>query len=165
MTTRFVCVQEAPETINPSKELVVYYPNFLDEIESSKRFAAKTAKNSVTSVIHLRHIVIAIANALNIGDQLPNIPYSQFEGIAYSSSKELSSHVIIPMMERYWPIVFSLYMDRVVTNRKKNVDIIYYIGPYSLTGSFTKYGISEMSSKELKKSNKNKEIDVEQDKE
>jgi hypothetical protein len=143
--TKFVIVSEPPKTLEKG-EVVVKVPDFKEEIEENRGKAPATKR---TAVNHLRAIAGSIGHKYDRENFNPftHAKPALFEGIEYASDEELSK-VVVKMIEQGYPSIFESAIDYQIKNRPMGTKVIYFVGPWNLSGPFTKNGIDVASLEE-----------------
>jgi len=138
---KFTIVTEAPKEL-AKNECVIDKPNFIDEIILHK---TKIAKNGLTGTFHLRMILDSIAQNYDPDNMTAySARVHHYEGRAFSTNEELNS-IVVEMLQRDYPAVFSKYLEKKIRTRSKGVDTIYYIdsGLPQATEIFYQNGFSD----------------------
>lgn len=140
---KFILVEEAPANLNDG-EIVINMPDFVEEIEQSKRFASKLGGGrTVTQLFHLKNIVNNISQAYDPEglDPITAVPYSKYEGIEFKDSKDLSEKVIVKMLNKHCPDIVNKYLDKKIKTRPEGTKTVYFVGPESHIKVFLENGL------------------------
>jgi hypothetical protein len=138
---QFLVVEETPASVGQG-EYVIEQPNFLKEIALHK---TKTPKNGLTGSFHLRMILDSIAQNYDPQNMTAySCKVHHFEGLAFSTDEELNS-ILVKMLQKDYPAVFTKYLDTRIRNRPKGAEKIYYVesGLSDANEVFYKNGFSE----------------------
>jgi len=136
---KFMIVDKAPENLKED-EMVVKSPNFLDEI---KRSNAKASGKRMTSLHHMRQILMLIGNKYDPNgtfNSYTSIPLTKFEGLAFDTDEDLNQ-IIIRMLNKHYPVMLDLVVESQIKSRRPNVKLIYFEGNSDNAGPFFKHGI------------------------
>jgi acyl-CoA hydrolase len=121
--SKFTVVTEAPQGLSKN-EYVIDKTNFFEEIALHK---TKTPRNGLTGAFHLRMILDSIAQNYDPENMTAySCKVHHYEGRPFSSDEELNT-VLVEMLQRDCPAVFSKYLDKKIKTRPKGIDTVYYV--------------------------------------
>jgi hypothetical protein len=121
--TKFLIVDEAPKELKKG-EIVIDKPNFMEEIAQQK---AKTPRNGITGLFHLRAITALIAQNYDPSEMTEySVKAHAFEGRPFSNDEELNN-IIVEMIRINRPQVFTKYLDKKIKTRPVKTDLIYIV--------------------------------------
>lgn len=144
--SKFVVVDKVPEN-KPEGTYVVTMPDFITEIRSAAHRA--NDRKRLTASGHLRTIAQNIANAYDPEfNVLATLIVRTFEGREYDSDESLSK-IVIELLERDYPVIFEKYLDKKIKDRPFGTKLIYFVGPLSRSGVFTRNGLDMMDEKDV----------------
>lgn len=133
--SKFVIVNKSPANLGKG-EIVLSKPNFLLEIQSSR----KGATRNLTALNQLRDILLAIEVNYGVNLNVPKIPFSLYEGLSYSSDEELNT-IITSLLNKERPDSFEDMLEYNIKTRPYGTKLIYYVGRLQDTGPFFRNGI------------------------
>lgn len=142
---KFVIVDKAPEQLRKD-EYVIEQPTFIEQISEN---AGKAPRTKLTATNHLRNIAGSIGfkydpEGLSAWTIRPHL----FEGRKFETNEDLSK-IVVEMLENQYPKIFDAYLDHQIKNRPTGCKLIYYVGPFSRTASFSKNGIDQIDAKDV----------------
>ena len=156
--SKFVVVDEAPANLNDG-EYVIKEPDFIKEIADAEKYAAKLGSQRVTTVGHLK----GIAENIRINydpegfDVITAIPYSKYEGVAYTNFEDLSQNVVLRMLNKYQPDIIDKYLDKMIKTRPENTNLVYFVGGENRVQNFLKNGLDREQNQAVTKTIKESE--------
>lgn len=142
--SKFVIVKKAPSTLGKG-EVVIKSPDFLEEVEANIH---KAAKKDRTGINHMRDILNSIQHKYETDLSIFKVPLSQYEGLAFTSSEELSK-IIVNMLKKERPTIFEKALEYNIKNRPYGSKLIYYVGDLNETGPFFKQGLDMIEEKDV----------------
>lgn len=142
--SKFVIVKKAPESLGKGL-MVMTEPDFMEQIEAN---AFRASKKGQTAVHHMRDILNAIQQKYETDLNIFKVPLSQYEGIPFSNSQELSK-IVVGMLKRERPAIFEKVLEYNIRNRPYGTKLIYYVGDLQDTGPFFRNGIGMLEDKEV----------------
>ncbi len=142
--SKFASVKTAPASLRKG-EIVIQEPDFLEQIKAS---AHKAAKKNITGNNHLRDILNGIRQKYDEQLDIFKVPLSQYEGLPFNDEKDLS-RIITRMLKKECPGIFEKVLEYNVKNRPHGTKLIYYVGDFGDTGTFTRNGIDFIEEKDV----------------
>lgn len=134
--SKFVVVPTAPVSLRKG-ESVIESPKFLEQIRAN---AHRAAKKKLTGINHLRGILEAIQQSYETDLNVPKIPLSLYEGIAFDDENDLS-RLIVRLLKSERPAVFEKVLEYNIKNRPHGSKVIYYVGDLHDTTPFFRNGM------------------------
>lgn len=143
---KFVRVTEAPESLEKDC-IVIEAPNFKAEI---KRCDAKKPRSGLLSPNYLREICAAVGDKYSDENfnALTSVNVSGYKGIPFSSVEDVEK-VVNTILNKGCPELFDNYVDYHIKQRPHGTKLIYFLGDFVHTGSFTRNGIDEVAAKDV----------------
>lgn len=153
--TTYTIVQTAPEKLDETT-LVIYKPNFLEEIRSTK---ARRGVTKLTTASSLRDIFMAITNKYDNTVNPFHLKLNKYEGISYEKDEDLIEVVYRIIRDNNLNLIESA-VDKILKSRSHKIQTIYYISDdLQGIGAFTKNGISAIKyDKKGKKEEKSEDL-------
>lgn len=142
--SKFVIVKKAPSDLGKG-EVVISAPNFMEQVEAN---AARAPKRGQTALNHLRDVLTSIQNKFEVDLNIVKIPLSQYEGLPFSTSEDLSK-IVVSLLKNQRPDVFEKVLEYNIKNRPYGSKLIYYVGDLGETGPFFKNGIDMIEEKDV----------------
>lgn len=142
--SKFIIVKKAPSTLG-KEEMVMSSPNFLDEVEAC---AARAPRNGLTAINHMRGVLTAIQTKYDADLNIVKLPLSQYEGLPFSSSEDLSK-IVVSLLKKERPDVFEKVLEYNIKNRPYGSKLVYYVGHIGETGPFFRNGIDMIEEKDV----------------
>lgn len=143
---KFVRVSKAPKELEKYC-YVIEAPNFKEEI---RRSALKKPKNGLMAPNYLREIFAAIGDAY--GDEtynaLTTINVSGYKGVPINNEEDIE-RIVMDVVYKQAPRFIESFIDKKIKKRPNGTKLIYFLGNFNQTESFTRNGIDEIKEKEI----------------
>lgn len=151
--TVFTVVASAPKSLSAT-DLVIYKPNFLEEISKNK---VRRGVVKLTTAPALRDIFMAITDKYDNTVNPYHLKLSKYEGIAFAKDEDLISVVYRVIRDNNLNLIESA-IDKTLKSRSHDVEVIYYVTD-DLDGieAFAKNGISALKNDKKTKKPENTE--------
>lgn len=142
-------VKSAPDKLKES-EIVINYPNFLEEVKECQN---QIGRDKLTSVNNLRNVVSLVGLRYDeFFNPLLDVNLSKFQDRAFESLEDFSA-IVVKVFEAQYPKMIDKVIESEIKKRGSGVDKVYYVGPESKLDLFVGFGFSV--DKKGKSSNSN----------
>lgn len=143
----YIRVDSKPEKLS-SNEMVIYKPDFLEEVKSTRQ---RRGVDSVASIRSIRDILGVLAEKYDNTLNPYSIKLQKYENLEYSGDKGFSDLILKVIKENNLPLI-NKALEMQIKARKPNVDTIYYVSD-DLDGSsaFLSLGFHLKNEKQTKK--------------
>lgn len=143
---KFICVNKAPEILR-KHEYVICMPDFIDEVKENYKRKGNT---TVTRNKHLRHLIgsVGLKYGPDTFSPYTDVRTSPYEGLYFSSDKELSN-ILVRIFNEEYPQMFDHYIAYQIKNRPMETKVIYFVGDFLKSKAFTEAGFELIKEQDI----------------
>lgn len=123
--TKVTILPESPQNLKKT-DFVIFKPNFLDEVKSSRLSNQSISK--ITTVNHLRDILMIVTGKYDESVNPYHITLNKYEGIAAPTLEDIADVVVRIDRDNNLKLLEKA-LDFKIKNRPLGTEMIYYISP------------------------------------
>ncbi len=142
--TKFVVVNEAPAEV-PKGEVVINFPNFMEQIELNAR---KAPRHKQTAVNHLREILNSIAEKYDHDMNPMGIKLVNYLGLPFQTNEDISK-LMVRILKNEYPAIFDKALAYEIAKRPMNTKLVYFVGDFTQTKAFYEAGLDLIEHKDV----------------